>query len=629
MPSICRVGIRSNNLDALGEFIYKRTYARYIPEEGRRESWPETVNRYGNWLFKDKAIPSKVIAKSLKNVLDQKVLGSMRATWTAGPAADNDNAVIYNCAYLNVEEIGAFGECLYLLMCGTGVGFSVEDKHISKLPKVEYQKNQNTYTHIIDDSRLGWKVALDKGLEAWWHGRDIVFDFSCLRPMGAPLKTMGGRSSGGEVLRQLLAYARELILSAQGRQLTSFECHSLMCQVAAIVVVGGTRRSALISLSDLEDTAIRNCKRGTFHPRLYGANNSATFYSKPDMLTFLDEWVALAKSGSGERGIANLWAARKNAPTRRKGKLIQGMNPCGEVTLRNREFCNLVEVVVRTDDDFESLRDKVTTAAWLGTIQSTFDYFPALHSDWHDNAVDERLVGISLSGQMDNPDLLSGEVLKLLRQHATNTCRKAAKILNINMPASCTTVKPAGTTSQVVNSSAGIHPRYSPYYVRNVMISTNDPLFAMMRDQGAPIFYPKANGESTAVIQFPVASPKNAITRHDMSAPEQLEWYLKNVTNWTDMNASATVYVDQHEWLSVANWVYDHFDRVNGLTFFPKMEHDNLYEWTPFQEIQQDEYEALAEKFPSIDYEQLSNYEKSDQGDGAKELACAGGACEL
>ena len=616
-------------MDALGEFIYTRTYARFIPEEGRRESWPETVNRYGNWLFKDKAIPSKVIAKSLKNVLDQKVLGSMRATWTAGPAADNDNAVIYNCAYLNVEEIGAFGECLYLLMCGTGVGFSVEDKHISKLPKVEYQKNQNTYTHIIEDSRLGWKVALDKGLEAWWHGRDIVFDFSCLRPMGAPLKTMGGRSSGGEVLRQLLAYARELILSAQGRQLTSFECHSLMCQVAAIVVVGGTRRSALISLSDLEDTAIRNCKRGTFHPRLYGANNSATFYSKPDMLTFLDEWVALAKSGSGERGIANLWAARKNAPTRRKGKLIQGMNPCGEVTLRNREFCNLVEVVVRTDDDFESLRDKVTTAAWLGTIQSTFDYFPALHSDWHDNAVDERLVGISLSGQMDNPDLLSGEVLKLLRQHATNTCRKAAKILNINMPASCTTVKPAGTTSQVVNSSAGIHPRYSPYYVRNVMISTNDPLFAMMRDQGAPIFYPKANGESTAVIQFPVASPKNAITRHDMSAPEQLEWYLKNVTNWTDMNASATVYVDQHEWLSVANWVYDHFDRVNGLTFFPKMEHDNLYEWTPFQEIQQDEYEALAEKFPSIDYEQLSNYEKSDQGDGAKELACAGGACEL
>lgn len=616
-------------MDALGEFVYRRTYARYIPEEGRRESWPETVDRYCSWLFRNTAIPAKVSKKSKDKILNQQVLGSMRATWTAGKAADVDNATIYNCAYLSVDEIGAFGECLYLLMCGTGVGFSVEHKHIDKLPQVEYQKNLNTYTHTVDDSRLGWKIALDKGLEAWWHGRDITFDFSCLRPMGSPLKTMGGRSSGGEVLRQLLVYARDLILGCQGRRITSFEAHSLMCQVAAIVVVGGTRRSALISLSDLEDQEIRNCKRGAFHPRLYGANNSATYHNKPDMLTFLDEWVALAKSGSGERGIANLWAARRNAPARRKGKLIQGLNPCGEVTLRSRQFCNLVEVVVRSEDDFESLRDKVTTAAWLGTIQSTFDYFPALHSDWHDNAVDERLVGISLSGQMDNPGLLSAEILKLLKQHATNTCRKAAKILNVNMPASCTTVKPAGTTSQVVNSSAGIHPRYAPYYVRNVMIATNDPLFAMMRDQGAPIFYPKSNGESTAVIQFPVASPQNAITRHDMTALQQLDVYLKNVTNWTDMNASATVYVDQDEWLAVANWVYDHFDRVNGLTFFPKSEDDNLYEWTPFQEIKQDEYEALAEKFPAIDYDQLPNYEKIDMTTGAKELACAGGACEI
>ena len=616
-------------MDALGEFVFTRTYARYLSDEGRRETWHETVDRYCNWLFRNPAIPEKVKKKSKQKILEQQVLGSMRATWTAGKAADVDNAVIYNCAYLNVEDIGAFGECLYLLMCGTGVGFSVEHKHISKLPKIEHQKNLSTYTHIVDDSRLGWKIALDKGIEAWWHGRDVTFDFSCLRPMGAPLKTMGGRSSGGEVLRELLQYARELVFSCQGRQMTPLEAHSLMCQVAAIVIVGGTRRSALISLSDLEDKELRNCKKGTFHPRLYGANNSATYYNKPDMLTFLDEWVALAKSGSGERGIANLWSARKNAPSRRKGKLIEGMNNCGEVTLRNREFCNLVEVVVRADDDFESLRDKVTTAAWLGTIQSTFDYFPALHQDWHDNAEDERLIGISLSGQMDNPDMLSGEVLKLLRQHATNTCRKASKTLNINVPASCTTVKPAGTTSQLVNSSAGIHPRYAPYYIRNIMIATNDPLFAMMRDQGAPIFYPKANGESTAVVQFPVASPKNAITRHDMSALQQLDWYLKNVTNWTDMNASATIYVDKNEWLSVANWVYDHFDRVNGLTFFPKMEDDNLYEWTPFQEIQQDEYEELAEKFPEIDYSKLSEYEKSDMGEGAKELACAGGACMI
>ena len=749
-------------MDVLGEFIYKRTYARFLEDEGRREEWPETVDRYCNWLFDDPKIPEKVKIKSKERLLSQEVLGSMRATWTAGRAASLDSSVIYNCAFLVIDNIFAFSECLYLLMCGCGVGFSCENRHLSKLPEVKYQRNMSTYTHIVGDSRLGWKQALDKGVEAWWNGRDITYDFSFLRPLGAPLRTMGGRSSGGGVLIQLLSYARELIMSCQGRRMTPFEAHSLMCEVASIVIVGGTRRSALLSMSDLIDQEMRLCKTGNFHKRLFGANNSAVYLKKPNVLTFLDEFTALAKSGTGERGIVSLYSARKNAPKRRDSSKIEGLNPCfrgdmrlltaegyktfkelaqyktvallnkdgeisegkvwanpelqeiievrfkdnwrdsifctsehkfmlqdgskceawklrgkkvkwytedypegrevedtfasktvevvydfnepltnwgvvegaivsncGEVTLRPREMCNLVECIVKATDTFEDLRSKLTTAAWLGVLQSGKDYFPALHEDWHNNSVEERLVGVSLSGQMDNPTLLTPDILKLLRQHVVNTCKKAAKIMEYNMPASCTTVKPAGSTSQLVNSSAGIHPRYAPYYIRNVMISTTDPLFLMLKDQGVPHFFAKSNGDSSAILQFPVASPKGAITRHDLSALKQLEWYLKVATNYTEMCPSATVYVAEDEWISTANWVYENFNNLNGLTFFPKESNGHKYEWLPFQEINEGEYDKALGEFPEIHYDELSRYEKVDCGEGNREIACSGGACEI
>jgi ribonucleoside-triphosphate reductase len=615
----------------LSDFTYLRTYARYIEEAGRRETYPETVKRNISWIFADPRIPQKVKTRSEAHVLNKVVFPSMRGFWSAGKAADKDNALIYNCSFLGINSLLAFSEALYLLMCGTGVGFSVEQRHISLLPKVEYQRNKPVINHTVADSREGWQDAFNIGLNVWFLGGDCYFDYSKLRPKGAPLKTMGGRSSGGDVFRQLLEYTRGIIFAAQGRKLTALECHNIMCQVGAIVIVGGTRRSALISLSDLRDEIMRNCKQPGHHPRLYGANNSAVYYEKPTMVDFMDEWVALAKSGMGERGIANLWAARKRAPHRRKSKLIQGVNPCGEVALRDKGFCNLTSVVVKPDDDFESLRDKITSAAWIGTCQASFTHFPFLSPEWKENAEEERLCGISLSGQQDNPGLLTPDILQLLKAHATNVCRKASKILDINMPAAITTTKPEGTCSLVAGSSAGAHPRWSEYYVKSVQISVNDPLFHLMADQDVPYMIPQNNGQSTAIIGFPIKSPEGAITRHDMSAIDQLEWYLRLTENYVDHNVSNTVYVGSDEWLKVANWVYDHFDKVCGISFFPKETGAAKYDWLPFREIDKNEYDKLRLEFPDVDFSKLPDYEKGlgDVTEGAKELACAGGACEI
>lgn len=613
--------------DPFTEFIFLRTYARYLWEDGRRETWPETVDRYCNFVLGSPLIPDKVRRLSKANILNFSVMPSMRALWTSGEAARQSNEGMYNCSFLAVDSPSAFGECLYLLMCGTGVGFSVEEKHITKLPAVKHNKNLPSIRFCVPDSRIGWKEALDVAVDCMFDGRRVFFDFDDLRPMGAPLRTMGGRSSGGDVLRQLLGYFKEIFDGAQGRKLTTVECHNLLCEIASIVVVGGTRRSALISLSDLSDEAMRRIKTPPYNPRLHGANNSAVYYEKPSILDFLDEWVDLAKSGQGERGIANLWAARKNAPHRRKSKLIQGLNPCCEIALRNKEMCNLTEVIIRAGDDFETLRDKLTSATWLGVIQSMFTYFPQLTSEWKENCEEERLIGVSLTGQMDNPGLLTPEVLQLSREHVKNVARKASKILGINMPAATTTTKPSGTVSQLTNASAGLHPRWAKTYLRNVQISKMDPLYLLMVDQGVP--NKDVNG-SSAILSFPIKSPDGAITRHDMTAIDQLEWYHKVAVNWSEHNSSTTIYVGRNEWLTVAAWVYDHFDELNGVSFFPKENGDSTYDWLPYQDIPEEEYNRLAEGFPALDYSRLPEYEAYDQTEGAKTYACSSATgCEI
>jgi ribonucleoside-triphosphate reductase (thioredoxin) len=615
-------------MDVFQQFILTRTYSRYLPGEGRRETWGETVGRYCEFAFANPLVPEKVRRISREKILSLDVMPSMRALWSAGPAAQQSNVAMYNCSFVAVDDLAAFGEVIFLLMCGTGCGFSVEDKYVSKLPAVKAQRNVPGVSHTVSDSRCGWKEALDLGIQVWFEGRDVRFDFSCLRAMGTPLLTMGGRSSGGEVLRQLLAYAKEVILGAQGRQLTSMEVHSILCEVASVVVVGGTRRSALISLSDLTNKEMRHCKDEGCHPRMFGSNNSAVYVEEPDIFTFMAEWAALAWGGRGERGIFNLGAAKRNSPKRRKGKLIAGTNPCGEINLRSQEFCNLSEVVVRADDDFESLRDKITTAVWLGIVQSTFTDFSDLRPEWQENCQDEHLLGVSLTGQLDNASLLTPEVLRLSKTHAINVARSASKKLGIPMPAAITTTKPSGTVSQLVDSSAGLHPRWSEYYIRNIMISVQDPLFQMMAAQNVP-WAPVPNDPHTAYLSFPRKSPDGAIVRAHMTALDQLKHYLKVATEWTEHNPSCTIYVRKHEWLSVASWVFDNFKNVNGLSFFPADESEQTYPWLPYVQIDKDEYERRLGEFPEIDFEQLPQFEKFDSGEGAKELACSGGACDV
>jgi len=633
-------------MNVLSEFTTLRTYARFRWNDGRREVYTEIVDRYLDWAFSNPLIPEKVRRKTKEKMLAREVFGSMRALWTAGPAVDQDSSVIYNCAFICINDLSSFGEVLINLMCGCGVGYSVEREHISKLPVVTMQKNMPVYTVVVEDSRRGWKDALYTGISSWFRGRDCYFDFSKLRPMGAPLMTMGGRSSGPEVLRELLRFTRDTILGAQGRQLSSLECHDILCEIARVVIVGGTRRSALISLSDLSDNELRNCKNFkrvnsikdeaeraremVKLQRRFGANNSAVYYSRPDIFTFLDEWSALGRSGTGERGIANIGGARRHAPHRRKSKLIQGINPCGEVALRDREYCNLSECVLRPGDDFETLRDKLTTAAWLSVIQSTYTHFPNLPDLWRENCEDERLCGVSITGQYDNLSLLTPEVLRLSKNHVVNTCRKAAQTLGINMPTATTSMKPSGTLSVVADCSPGLHPRWDKYYLRSIQIATNDPLFMLMRDQGVPYFIPSGNGNSTAVLQFPVASPNGAVTRNDITAQDQLEYYKRVSTNYTEHSASCTIYVAEHEWLSVANWIYDNWDIINGLTFFPKEDGANGYGWTPYKSLTEEEYDKLANQFPEVDFSRLPDYDcGTDLTEGAKEIACAGGACEI
>ena len=616
----------------VAEFIYKRTYSRWLEEEGRREDWPETIERLVGFLISKRPdIPEKTINKIRKYMTEFAVMPSMRFLWAAGPAAQFDNTCIYNCAFGKINTVEAFAECLYILMCGTGYGFSVEQEEVEKLPEVpEIKSGQALPKVIIEDSKAGWADSVKTLMGSLYDGQNIYFDYSVIRPEGARLMTMGGRASGPAPLIKLHDFIRETMHNAQGRKLTTLEAHDICNQIAEIVVVGGVRRSSQISLSDLDDKDMRHAKEWPFPIKRAMANNSAIFREKPSAAQFLKEWASLALSGTGERGIFNLSAAQSRAPSRRYAPKIQGTNPCGEIMLRDMEFCNLSEVVVREDDDLDSLLDKVETATWLGVIQATFTDFPYLRKDWKKNCDVERLLGVSLTGQMDNPSVLTSECLKALKSRVLRISRKAAKVLGINVPVATTCVKPSGTVSQLVDSASGVHPRYSNYYIRRYRIAARDPLFIMMKEAGIPC-HPE-NGQdaetaSTWVLEFPVKSPEGCMTRKDVSALDQLSHYKNLQHNWCEHNASMTVYVRDDEWFEVGNWVYKNWDIINGVSFLPY--DGGKYELAPYEEIDARTYERLIKKLPVIDYTQLSKYELEDHTQGKSEFACVGDKCEI
>jgi ribonucleoside-diphosphate reductase alpha chain len=622
------------------EFVYLRSYSRWLEEHGRRENWEETVERYIEFLEAERGekIPTKVIRKIREYILAFETMPSMRALWAAGPAAKDSHVAMYNCAYSNVDSIRSFSEALYILMCGTGYGFSVENKYISKLPVVPSLSSAGAGIYIIDDSKEGWAESLRLLLENLYNGKDLDFDYSKIRKKGSRLLTMGGRASGPEPLISLHNFVREVFAKAQGRKLTSLECHDVMNQIAEIVVVGGVRRSSEISLSDLDDELMRNAKVGTFPLRRYMANNSAAYLSKPTAAEFLLEWGTLANSGSGERGIFNIGAARKNAPKRRDSSLILGTNPCGEIMLRSMQFCNLSEVVVKHSDDLDDLMQKVECAVWIGAIQSTFTDFKYLRKKWKQNCEDERLLGVSLTGQLDNPKLMTKDNLTALRKKAIKVAKRASKILEINLSASITCGKPSGTVSQLVNCASGCHPRYSEFFIRRYRISATDPLFKMLKDQGVPMS-PEVGQRKheiknwsvdkveTWVLDFPAKSPKKAVVRDQMTAIDQLEHYKVVQENWCEHNQSCTIYVRDNEWVEVGNWVFKNWDKVCGVSFLP-FDGGN-YELAPYEEISEDKYKKLVAKFPKIDYNKLSQYETEDMTEGAKSYACVGDVCEL
>lgn len=651
------------------EFVYVRTYSRWLEDQGRRENWPETVKRYIDFVKKhlgDK-IPLKVLRKIEENLLSFSVMPSMRFLWAAGDPAEQDNVTIYNCSFGVVNHMDVFAEALYILMCGCGFGFSVEDKYVNQLPVVPSQILPNGEAHEVEDSKAGWGDSLKVLIRGLYAGQDIEMRYNKVRPAGARLKTMGGRASGPGPLAQLHSFIKGVFYNARGRKLTDEECHDIMCEVAQIVVVGGVRRSSEISISDLKSKLMQSAKTGNFPVRRYMANNSAAYYIKPDIVTFMNEWTSLIASRSGERGIFNLEASRNMAPKRRNAELIVGTNPCAEIQLRAEEFCNLSEVVARAEDDIDTMLEKIETATWMGIIQACFTNFPYLNPNWAKNCQEERLLGVSITGQMDAPHLFTDEADKAYKSRALKVAKKASDIMGIPMPAAITCVKPSGTVSQLVDSASGLHPRFSKYYIRRYRISAGDPLFRMVRDQGVPVSpengqrkqdYVKAirlyeasenkvegmkqakstcpifdlegwspDKVNTWVVSFPVAAPKKAVTVEDVTALEQLEWYKKIQKNWCEHNASITVYVRPEEWLSVGDWVYKNWDVVNGVSFLPL--DDNMYEQAPYEKIEKHVYDKMVKEFPKIDYSQLGKYEKEDNTEGAKSLACASGNCEV
>jgi len=628
------------------EFIHLSRYSRWLPEKKRRETWDETIKRYFDFFQEhlketcNYTLKPKLREELETAILNLRVMPSMRCLMTAGEALKRENIAGYNCSYIAISRVQSFDEILYVLMNGTGVGFSVERQYITQLPIVAEEFHPSDTVITVADSKLGWAKAYKEFLGLLWIGQIPKWDLSKVRPAGSPLKTFGGRASGAEPLDNLMHFTINTLTGAAGRRLSSIECHDIVCKIAEVVVVGGVRRSALISLSNLSDDRMRHAKSGQWwndNPQRALANNSACYTEKPDMGIFMDEWRALYESKSGERGIFNRQSANKQVE--RIGRRIVdghefGTNPCAEIILRDREFCNLSEVVVRANDTEESLLEKIRLATILGTFQSTLTNFKYVSSMWRKNCEEERLLGVSLTGIMDsritngksNKDLV--KLLERLKKEAIEVNKEFAKELGINQSVSVTCVKPSGTVSQLVDAASGIHARHNPYYIRTVRGDKKDPLTKLMTELGFPVEDDEMNPSHTAVFSFPMKVDRSAVFRTDLTAIEQLDLWKIYQEHWCEHKPSVTISVKEDEWLEVGAWVYKNFDQMSGVSFLPFSEH--TYRQAPYQDCDREQYENLLNIMPKdVDWSQLSKYETVDTTIASQELACTSGSCEI
>ena len=627
------------------EYIHLSRYSRYDYTKNRRETWEETVDRYFNFFkghlleqceFK---VPPSVITNIKNAILNLEIMPSMRCLMTAGEALRRENVAGYNCSYIAIEGFRSFDELLYVLMNGTGVGFSVERQYVQNIPVINEEFYDTDTIIMVSDSKLGWAKAFRELIFLLAAGQIPKWNLTRVRSAGSPLKTFGGRASGPEPLEDLFKFCVNIFKGAAGRKLTSLEAHDICCKIAEIVVVGGVRRSALLSASNLSDDRMRHAKSGRWwesNVQRALANNSACYTEKPDMGIFMEEWKSLYESKSGERGIFNRNAAKEQAARngRRDPDQEFGTNPCSEIILRSREFCNLTEMVIREDDTHETLKQKVKFATILGTWQSTLTNFKYLNKKWKENCDEERLLGVSMTGIMDCPLTHSynnglGDLLKELKQVAIDTNKEWAKKLNINQSVAITCVKPSGTVSQLVDSASGIHARHAPYYIRTVRADKKDPLAKMMHDQGFPVEDDVTKPDHTWVFSFPIKGPERGIYRKDMSAIEHLELWKIYQDSWCEHKPSITVSVNEDEWLAVGAWVYKNFNKMSGVSFLPFADHS--YRQAPYQDCSKQEYETLLKKMPDdIEWAKLSEYEEKDMTHGSQELACnAEGGCEI
>ena len=623
------------------QFIHLSRYSRWDDEKQRRETWPETVERYCEFMFLhckknlSYEIPEAWQERIRSSILNLEVMPSMRALWTAGPALEQEAMCQFNCAYLSVNRVRAFDELMHALMCGAGCGFSVEGKYVSKLPRIADELLPTDTMIVVADSRMGWASALRELILLLYNGRIPQWDLRKIRPAGARLKTFGGRASGPFPLDDLFHFTVSTFKQAAGRKLRPIECHDIMCKIGEIVVAGASRRAALISLSDQADLEMRKAKSGSWndsHPWRSRANNSAVYYERPTMGTFMREWDALYESKSGERGIQNLGGTRKRITRagRRDAERCEGSNPCNEIVLRDRETCNLSSVTIRPQDTAQSLQAKVETATVLGTIQSTITNFRYLSPAWRQNAEEERLLGVSLCGVFDNPLTyrdrgLSG-LLTGLREHAIMVNAEWARRMGVNPSVAVTTLKPEGNSGELRLCANGIHPRFGRWYLRRVEQSVHDPLTTMLIDMGFP-HEPKIHAPATVVFSFPLVSPRGALTRNDIDPIQHMEVWKLYQDFWAEHQVSCTIQIREAEWLKVGAWIYDNFDSVSGLSFLPHSDH--IYKQAPYEEITEGQYRELSAKMPSdIDWTRLRDYEQDDQTTGNQELACTAGACE-